>query len=599
MFRIVIIFALLLNIGSAFAQSADDRKFALAMSYEESGAYDDASRLYLEIYNNNKKNDEYFGGVERTYRALNRFGELLEITKERISLRNTFKMRDLYAEMLWRSGQNDEANAQWRKCLDDYSGNEKMYLRVAITQGNLRLLEKAAQTLIEGREEIGVPDVYSDELSKIYISLGNYQDGTDEIIRHTMKTRDIPQAQGRLFALMINDEAAKFIKNRLAEKSEENDKSLFILELYSFVLRNMGQFDQAFETVRKIDKLRNANGRDILSFADISRKDGQTSIALKAYSELIDMGKSTRFLPTALYGYARTLEEKLNLDTSISKQDAGEVISQYRNIIKKYPRQVNIPESKYRIANIALKFMDDPENAKKELNEILKQYKGNQFFAKAALTLGEIELKEGNIDEAGKYFNFLDRTYLQRAPEEYELGKYFRAKILYFQGHIDSALAEFNEVGDLNRSVAANDALNMITLINQNKELIAALQEYAAADFAEYQGNITDALEKYKKASEKAYGADLSERAAIKIIEILFTRKNYLEASKKALKLIELNPQTIYGDHALLIAAKSNEFTGKKQEAQKLYTRILSDYPRSIYLQQARDNIRRLRGESI
>lgn len=52
------------------------------------------------------------------------------------------------------------------------------------------------------------------------------------------------------------------------------------------------KYDQAFVQALKIDNGLGLQGREILEFADITLKDGQLDIAMKAYGNILDRGKT-------------------------------------------------------------------------------------------------------------------------------------------------------------------------------------------------------------------------------------------------------------------------------------------------------------------
>jgi TolA-binding protein len=57
-------------------------------------------------------------------------------------------------------------------------------------------------------------------------------------------------------------------------------------------------------------------------------------------------------------------------------------------------------------------------------------------------------------------------------------------------------------------------------------------------------------------------------------------------------------PESIYADQALMLLGDSFAADGRKDDAIFTYTDLLTRFKNSIYLQQARDKIRRLRGDA-
>ncbi len=75
-------------------------------------------------------------------------------------------------------------------------------------------------------------------------------------------------------------------------------------------------------------------------------------------------------------------------------------------------------------------------------------------------------------------------------------------------------------------------------------------------------------------------------------------RNNNESARNYFTTLMQKYPQTIYGDQALLAIGDSYAAESNIPEAIKIYTELLEKYPRSTHLIEARQKIRKLRGDA-
>lgn len=574
-------------------------KYRLAKSFEKSGAMEDAARLYKELLDRSPGNTEIFQAVVRTYKALSRYTDLLDIIELRLKGTESFGLLALHGEMLWRIGDYSRANQSWKKALDEYGESHSNFLEIANIQSKLRLIEKAINTLKIGREKLGKEDAFADELSQLYIALGDYKNGAEEIINTFYQNRNLARAQGQLYALMTDDSAASFIYGRMNREVESNPGHLGLLSLHVFVQKTLGRYEDALETTVKIDEIKKANGRDIIRFADLARREGKYEISLKAYGYVIDNTDNSQFLPTALFGYARALEQKFLVSKKISPKDAQRIIERYRHIIDKFPRRSNAADSRYRIAVLALDHLGDVDMAKQELHKLVRDFPMTRVSAVAYNMLGRIATIDDDFELAREFYAKVVRNYRKTDNNEYEKALYKIAELNYFLGEIDTAKVLFREISNRSKSPSANDALDKIILMERNKEFTKALGLFAEAELRELQGQMEDAIELYEQAASFTKGEDLYDRSCLRISEILFSEGNFLEARQKLAELQENSPKTLFGDYVLFLIAECFRAEGQKQEAISHYSKLLADYPQSIYLQKARDNIRALRGEKI
>jgi outer membrane protein assembly factor BamD (BamD/ComL family) len=102
-------------------------------------------------------------------------------------------------------------------------------------------------------------------------------------------------------------------------------------------------------------------------------------------------------------------------------------------------------------------------------------------------------------------------------------------------------------------------------------------------------------LKLLRDCTKLGYKADLGELAFLEIarLETSLGRLDSVIATVDT--LFSQMPETIYGDECLLLKASALAKKGQNDQAIKAYTEILTKYPRSIYLAEARSQIRKLR----
>lgn len=576
-------------------QAQQAQQLKLAESYEKSGDFESAARIYEQLMQNDPSSEKYFAGFVRANKALSRFSYILKYVQERIKSYESPELYILLGELYWRTGKVNEANNVWLDGLEKYEDYMNYYLVLSNVQVQLQLYDKAINTLKTGRDNLGDDNLFSDDLTKLYIATGDYISGTSEVLDKIQRDKDLALAQGRLYALMVNDEATKYIGTQLKELADSKSREIMIQMLYSWYLRTSGQLEQALEIVKRIDDMLNSQGRELVRFADESRRDGQYDIALKAYSIVIDKGPRAKYAGTALYGYARTLETKLKLQETVSLEEIEAIISRYEMIIETFPNTNSAVECRIRLADIYIDLLGDYDNAEKELLEVSNGSRNLKYKGIANYKLGEMKLMQGNIEEAASRFQLTVKNYTRATPVEADKARYMLAEIEFFQGNIDTARKMFRDVAVLSKSESANNALERLSILDHNKELVRALRLFAEAEYMLFRRLLDEAIEKYNEVINISAGSDIYERSLIKVAEINFKKNNFEATIELCNRLLENNEKTIYGDKALILAGDASLEMQKTDEAEKYYLKILSDYPKSIFLAEARKKIRAIR----
>ncbi|MCX6147453.1 MAG: tetratricopeptide repeat protein [Candidatus Kapabacteria bacterium] len=588
----ILIVFLIINLQ---AQSTFDQKLQLADSYESNGDYESACRLYKEIFQTNQKNPSVLEGLVRNYKKVNKQAELLLIVKDYASKNQTVANSNLLGELYWKVGNSKEANLYWQTAITLSKDDFKSYLLISNTQSQLLLFDKAIATLKEFRTINDSPQSFSDELSKLYIANGNYKDGIIEVFQLLKINKNIALAQGRVYAMMTSKEAKDYIFKSLETEAQINDKTLYLQELFAWYLRTMNRLSDALEVYRRIDNLRRANGYDIYQFAEISRKDEQFEIAFKAYEIIIDNGKKNPFFTQALYGFAQSFESKYANGSIIPKDRVNEIIERYKNVISEEPNSVIALECNYRLAQIYLKQLNDKNTSLVYLNKLIKSPNSNIAVVNAFFLLGEIYFSEGKIEESKNQFKSIINRMGNQFPDKNDLAKYRLAEIDYFLGKIDTAKAQFLEISKNVNSNLANDAMNKIIVIQASRKDSIGINQFSKAEMLKFQRDYTNAINIFKEIKERKQDFELNEFATFELIKTYYDMEKFDESILLIDELLNKYPDTNNGDIALFYKGNCQMKQLKKELAIETFTLFLNKYPVSIYLQEARNKIRKLR----
>ena len=598
--KYIFVFLLFIFAGNAFSQNPSEQKYKLGFSFESNGMIKEAEKIYEELVKSDPDNRQYFEAYSRIMKQQSKFSILLPIVENFYKKNQTLEVINLLAELNWRLGKTDAANDLWNNALNKFKNNAVTYTKIAQTQVELKLYDKSIATLIQGRKDSGDETAFSESLIKLYIATGDFKNGYNEIIEVLAADMDLATAQGRIYALMTNDVSSGFLYERLKVLADKNPTNYVYQELFAWFLRTTNRLNDALEVYIRIDQLKNTKGFDILNFANLSSLDGQYDIALKAYEIIINQGKNNPYTSTALFGYTRTLENKLAKNGDKTKDaDLKKIISSYEKIINDYPRTNQALDSRLRLASIYSDYLNNQDEAIKQLQMIIREVSNINKTIEAYIQLGKIYLMKNEITDSKIYFNKVIENSRYAKANEKDIAIYNLALIDYYLGNFDDAKRQFKVISLNPESDAANDALEKLSFLEENSTFVDPLKNFASSEYQLYQKKDKEAYDLFLQVAETAKSSSLGETALINAEEINFKNHYYSKCRDIINRIFSEYPNTINYDKLLMQVADSYFMESNFGEALKFYTEVLSKYPNSIYLDEARKKIREIRKDKI
>ena len=590
----------------------EERKLRMAESYEQSGDIRSASRIYQELYEANKAQQAYFDGVVRTLTALNQPASLLPLVDEQIArtpqtiLRST-ELQALKGDLLWKTGKTTQAEETWKNALATAPVVQQAFVTIARAQSTNRAFELAITTLLQARSRLAAPTVFSDDLSQLYGAVGNFAAGAQEALTFLKQTSNLNTAHGRISAYLISPKGVEQTREVLEKATTAEPNNFLYQRLYAWILREMKDYNRALDITQRLDNMLNAQGRELLMFAEKARQERYFDAALKAYGLVIDKGRLNPNALSAFYGYARAMESRLEdaktAGTTFSETELNSIISRYRAVAADYPGTQYAAESQYRIARITLDNLKKPEAAEQEFIKLVQQYRAFPIAARGSVDLGQLYTQQNRLDKAAETFRATLLTFA-RMRSECDEAEFRLAELEYFGGNLDSADRRFAKLAANTNADIANDALERLALLEQKRtpDGEEAVRNFAKAELLEKQEKFDEALAGYTSLTSlikpNAAHANIGEQALIRAGNIELRRKRYDAAGKFFSRLLEQFPEGTMGDFAMMNHADALALQGRKDDAIQMYTQALARFPRSTLLQQIRLKIRKLRGDA-
>lgn len=570
---------------SLLPQSILHEKYKLAQSFEKSGDFQSAEKIYLELYNLNKRNKDYFEGLTRTLKAQNKYSELLPLIKEQIHLENTSELQILLAETFWKLGIRNDAKLAWEKAKEIEPKDARTYLHIAISQSSLKQFELAIETLTQAKKLFPKNPNILEELIKLYFATADYYSAIDEIFHQFELTQNLNSAQAKLGMLLDQTKLTEIVEKKILSLGNFDQRNYKLLAIWFY--RSTENYHKAFEIVKDLDNLQKSNGYEVLNFGNTSLSDGQYDLAIRAFEYVISLGKNSPYFINAVYGIAKANDAKITEQENLDKLSLYNLIDQYKKIIRDFPNNRISFEIRYRIALIYLKYLQDYSHAEEFLQQLLK-VKNNPFYLKAQILLADILLFQNNFEEAFKKYKLVIEYTSSLKKDDYFIALNQLAKAFYYKTEFDSAQYYFTKLLAEAPPELSASALRKSIFIEQNKQFTFGLKNIALAEMKLELNQVDSALFLLNSAKAKTEGTELGEYIDLELAKLYYKTKALSNALNILKNFKQNHQESIYIEEALFYLGLIHQALNEQTEAVATFTELLTKYPRSIYSTKAR-----------
>jgi len=181
--------------------------------------------------------------------------------------------------------------------------------------------------------------------------------------------------------------------------------------------------------------------------------------------------------------------------------------------------------------------------------------------------------------------------------------KFKKAKLGYYMGNFSWAKAQLDALRASTSKLIANDAMELSLFINENLETDSTatpLKIFARADLHMFRNNFTDAMAALDSVSAVYPDNSLVDDVDFRKAEILQKQGKYEEAAVLLKTIVADHSWEMLADDALfqLATIYANKLN-RKPEAMELFKKVLTDYPASVYVVDARTEYRKMQDPEI
>lgn len=584
--------------------------YALAATLLANGQVDEATALLEDLHADAPTDRAVWLKLKEAYETGRRFDDLVRLIDQRIE--RDGRMVLLVAQRgtaLHRADRGDEARRAWAEAVDLAPDDAQTYRVVANEIGALRLFEEAAAVLDRGRQRLG--DAISPlEMAHLYGLALDYERAVDLYLDALADNPDLRSSvQARLTRLVEGQGAPEAFATAFQRAIALDPLNRPVRELQAWLALERGDYDEALDAIRALDRLEQEQGQTLLLFARQAAAAGAPEAAARALDEILDRHADGPAAPTARLDRARLWDarareahERVDLGPTPAADSAR---AAYGTFLDQNPASEARAATSLALADLLRDVYRDYEASEDRLRDAANG-RDVGVASRARLMLGEVALRRGDLDAARQRFQDVDETV--RIGPLAEQARYELALIDFYEGFMYSALARAEALDENTAADAANDAIALRVTLNDALDpntlpgpdvdlTTDPLHVYGRAALRYRRGLTREAL-----ATLDSLDADLPFSHALND-ESLYLRGNILldaaqpeEGIATLDRLIEQFPASFFVDRALRLQAQTFEAElDDPAAAAERYDRLLEGFPGSPLAPQARQELRRLR----
>lgn len=598
--------------GFVFAQSGDlQNRFMLAQNYEQLGQFSKAKSIYEDLYKSQPTNFVFFQALNKCYVQLKEYTNSQFLIEQKLAVdKGNVSLLGMLGTTLYLNGEEKKAFQLW----DDFLADKKEVIPfrvLANTAIELRAFDKAID-LLQRAKSISKNEFYLGyDLANLYSLKMDYKKSAEEFIAIlNADEKQLPSVEARIFSYTIREEALNgFIK--VFEEDQPEKKSTIgnvLAKLYSA----NHQYAEAFSFYKTLDENGIYKGSELFNFALKLSAEKEFTFASEVFSYLLKKYPASPIQQQVKLNFAKNLEAKLeseNVDSSqiwksfppkkyFPESLYSESLSIYKEIAEKNPFSDLGVEAMYHVGYLYTEKIGEAAAAKEYLNKVITNFTLSNFYAEACLEMAVLELQQNNVEGALSFYEKI-LSNPRASTEQKNKAKFLKARMAFFRGDFTESNKLLRQLISSSNDNISNDALELSFLLTSAFNDSLTLVKFGIGDFAlllNQFGNAENTFSSLVKTEQTPFL--IKQLAELRLIECYICLDRYKEALDQIVLLLKRDEKNIFADKANLLAAKIYQFgLNNTAKAKEEYENLLLRFPESLYLDEAREAINKLRNK--
>lgn len=573
----------------SFAQT---NNYILAENYFRNNEFEKASQIYKKLVKKNQYNTTYLRRLIACYQEIDSFSVAEKLLKEKLKKKpNLSYVNVLLGYNYERQQLTNKAEEYYKTALKSITKNPVYGSTIANEFKNYSKLDLA----IEAFQKVQTTNKnanYGFQIAQIYGEKGNFDKMFEEYINFVDKNGQYLNTVKRYTARYVTDDSENenniLFKKALLRRSASNPKNEWN-SLLSWLFTKQKEYNKALIQHKALYARNPNNLSNIRELGNISFENKEYEVAKDCFNFVIEKTNYPADKFNAIF---------MNLKIAITTKQP-DIEQQFQQIFTEYGINNNTFSIQIAYADFLTFQKNEPEQAKEVIEKAIQFARNKYEKANVKLQLADVLVYQGKFNKALIYF-----SQIQTTIKNHPTGQQARFKVAqtsYFKNDFEWAKSQLKVLKGSATQLIANDATDLFLTIadNQPKDsLPTGLAKYAKADLLAYQNKNDEAIAILNDIIINFKGQPIEDEALHKQAAIFSKKKQFENAINNYENIIALNKDGILVDDSLYkLAEIYNNELNNIEKAKEYYQKIIFEYPSSIYLVDARNKYRKLRGD--
>jgi TolA-binding protein len=464
------------------------------------------------------------------------------------------------------------------------------------------MYDYAVKALIAGRKLLGDDNAFAYDLISIY----RFQKNKTMLVQEYLNVIEknpvaMQQAQGVLSAIFEDNADYDLLKSTLLRRLQKDPQNVPYAEMLTWQYIQQKDYEMALRQSIALDKRLKEPGDRIydLSWLLISNKAYPTAVDALQY--LISKGSDSQYYIPAKIQMLNTKNQMLT-GGKFTIGELQQLEKEYLGLLSEFGKVSNTAFAMRQLGNLQAFYLNKPKEAQKLLEELIQVSNlPASILGQAKLDLADVYILTGEVWEANLTYGQVEKQFADQ-PMGQE-AKFRNARLSYYMGDFAWAKTQLDVLKASTSQLIANDALNLGLLIQENTASDAdtnALKSYAYTDLLIFKNQLPSALASLDSINTKYPSNSLADDILMAKAKIYLKQNDFQKAAVQLQNITDNYKFDLWADDALFMLADLYENKlSDSEKAKGLYQKIITDYPGSLFVIEARKRFRNLRGDKV
>jgi tetratricopeptide (TPR) repeat protein len=587
----------------SLAQTDTDEQ--LAAQFFKNGEYDKAEVYYKKLYK--RYNDEFFFQyyIDCLLR-LEEFSEAEKQVEKRIKKEGDPVLYVSLGQVYKASGDEKKALQAYARGLQELPPIQRQIDALANAFLDKGELEYVVRTYEKGRKMLNGLYMYHFELANVYNRQGSFDLALEEYLEALAEDQSqVTKVKTDLLEIFSDDRSGQkreYFEEAVIGRIQRQPQRDVYPELLMWHFSQEKKFAQAMAQAKALDRRNKEEGARVMSMSHICRANGDYDMAIDGYRYVIKKGQDNYYHLSCKKDLVNTMYEKAVAGGDYSTAELEDLEQTFLSTLDEFGRNGNVAQMMMNLAELYTFYMHDTRKGIELLYEVL-ELPGidRKDLALAKVQLADALLFTGEVWETTLLYSQVEKMF--KTDDICRTAKLKNAKLAYYTGQFDWAVAQLNVLKAATSDFISNDAIYLSMLISDNSYMdttYAALATFARADLLLYQNKLDSAKMALDSIEEFHPGHSLVDDILFKRGEIAVKEKDYIKAVEHFARVHSEYPDDLLADDAIYRSAQLYEDKlDDTSKAMELYQELLLHHPGSLFTVEARKRYRSLRGDLL